>query len=125
MNLERDRSAAKTSVLNGRLFKTQLYMLRGLQTRLKKLRYSRSADREVLDANREVANAHFLEQQRQTSSIHTQYWRSAMTDWDIAIDKQIALAERETLQSITEEKQKTKKLKLDFIQTKASQKKWQ
>jgi hypothetical protein len=112
------------SVLNGRLFKTQILMLRGLRTRLTKLSQSRSVDRASLDANRYAAITQYQQDKSKTEAEHALGWRTAVTDWDSTIDKQLGAAERETLQSINEERQRSKRLKSEFIENKAAQKKW-
>jgi S-DNA-T family DNA segregation ATPase FtsK/SpoIIIE len=105
--------------LNGRLFLRQIRTLRGLRVRLAKLRQSRLADQGVLESKKAVASRNFSERQNQLRMEQFRNWRAAITEWDTQIEKQTAIAERETLEILNFEKQQTKKLKTDFVQDKA------
>lgn len=109
-------------VFSGRLFKKQVLMLRGLRVRLGSLRFSRSADKEKLESERARTQRLFLETKDKMVVQHAASWQSAMTEWDELVHKQFSTSERETLLNISQEQQKTKKLKNDFIQNKAAQK---
>jgi energy-coupling factor transporter ATP-binding protein EcfA2 len=104
--------------LNGQLFARQIRMLRGLRARLNQLERSRSVDKNSLELKRNEATAAFSDQQRQMQREHFDDWRKAITDWDSQLEKQMAIAERETLQNILNEKQKSKRLKSEFNQNK-------
>jgi len=109
-------------ILSGRLFKNQVFMLRGLRVRLAKLRVARSADKELLEADRSRSQSQFVELKNSLKLEHAASWRNAMTDWDVLLEKQFAAAERETLLTLNQQRQQTRKLKNDFIQTKAAHK---
>ena len=98
-------------------------MVRGLRARLGQLRYSRSADRVTLEAESNRTISQFVNLKSQMKLLHAEGWRSAMTEWDILIDKQFAAAERDTLHIINQERQQSKKLISDFVENKAKQKK--
>ena len=117
-----NRKTHSSPNLGGRLFKNQILMVRGLRSRLMKLRYSRTADRETLAAERDRAQSQFVSLKSQLESQHATGWRTAMTEWDSLLEKQLAAAERETLLNINQEWQQTKRLKNEFIQNKLSQK---
>ena len=106
-------------VLGGRLFTNQIHILRGLRSRIRQLSISRSADSEKMSADRGISVREFAEKKSDLKSHHAADWSSAMTEWDVLLDKQFSAAERETLLSIHHERQQTKKLKSDFIQNKA------
>ena len=109
-------------VLGGRLFHKQILMVRGLRSRLMKLRDSRTADRESLTTERDRLQSRFVSSKSQLESQHATGWRTAITEWDLLLEKQFAAAERETLFTINQEWQQTKKLKKEFIQNKLLQK---
>ena len=120
---ESESKSNSSPILGGRLFKNQILMVRGLRARLGQLRYSRSADRETLKEERSRTISHFVDLKNRMKSQHVQGWRSAMTDWDVLLDKQFATAERDTLHIINQERQQFKKFKSDFIENKATQRK--
>ncbi len=105
--------------LDGQLFARQIRMLRGLRARLNQLERSRSIDKHSLELKRNEATAAFSDQQGRMQREHFDDWRKAITDWDSQLEKQMAIAERETLQNILNEKQKSKRLKSEFNQNKA------
>ena len=105
--------------LNGQLFARQIRMLRGLRARLNQLERSRSVDKHSLELKRNEATAAFSDQQRRMQREHFDDWRKAITNWDSQLEKHMAIAERETLQNILNEKQKSKRLKSEFNQNKA------
>ena len=109
-------------LLSGRLFKNQVFMLRGLRVRLAKLRVARSADKELLEAERNRSQNQFFELKNLLKLQHAANWQTAITDWDATLETQFAAAERETLLTLNQERQQTKRLKNDFIQTKTAQK---
>ena len=120
---ESERKSSSSSILGSRLFKNQIRMVRGLRARLRQLRYSRSADRETLEAERTGTISQFVDLKNHMKSQHAEGWRAAMTEWDLLLDRQFAAAERDTLHIINQERQQLRKLKTDFIETKAVQKK--
>ena len=120
---ESERKSNSGSILGGRLFKNQIRMMRGLRARLGQLRYSRSADRETLEAERTGTISQFVDLKNNMKLQHAEGWRAAMTEWDLLLDRQFAAAERDTLHIINQERQQLRKLKTDFIETKAVQKK--
>ena len=121
-SLDSKRKINSSSILGGRLFNNQIHMVRGLQTRLVQLRNSRSADSQSMAADRDRSIREFEEQKTQMKLQHAAGWRSAVTQWDVLLDRQFAIAERETLLSMHQERQQTKKLKSEFVQIKAEQK---
>ena len=120
---ESERQSNSRPILGGRLFKNQIRMVRGLRARLGQLRYSRSADRETLEAERTRTIRQFVDLKNHMKSQHADGWRSAMTEWDVLLDKQFAAAERDTLHIINQERQQSRKLKSDFVENKAIQRK--
>ncbi len=110
-------------VFGGKLFTNQIHIVRGLRSRLRQLSISRSADSEKMAADRDRSIREYAERKTQMKSQQAADWRSAMTEWDLLLDNQFAVAERETLLSIHYERQQTKKLKSEFVQKKAEQKK--
>ena len=121
-SLDSKRKINSSSILGGRLFNNQIHLVRGLRTRLVQLRNSRSADSESMAADRDRSIREFEEQKTQMKLQHAAGWRSAVTEWDVLLDRQFAVAERETLLSMHQERQQTKKLKSEFVQIKAEQK---
>ncbi len=123
MNTSLDSGEASSRpVFGGRLFTNQIHIVRGLRSRLRQLSISRSADSEKMAADRDQSIREYAERKTQMKSQQAADWRSAMTEWDLLLDKQFAVAERETLLSIHYERQQTKKLKSEFVQNKAEQK---
>ncbi|HUP80324.1 MAG TPA: hypothetical protein VM260_17345, partial [Pirellula sp.] len=119
---ESERKSESSPIGGGRLFKTQIHMLRGLRARLAQLRNARSADRETLESERNRTIRQFVDSKNQMKLQHAERWRSAMTDWDTLLDKQFAEAERDTLHSSNQQRLKSKKLKSEFIENKAKDK---
>ena len=116
------RKCESSPIRGGRLFKSQILMLRGLRARLAQLRNARSADRETLESERNRTISQFVDSKNQMKSQHAERWRSAMTDWDTLLDKQFEAAERDTLHSINQQRLQSKKLKSEFIENKAEDK---
>lgn len=105
--------------LNGQLFARQIRMLRGLRVRLNQLERSRSVDKNSLELKRNEATSAFSIQQSRMQREHFEGWRKAITHWDSQLEKQMAIAERETLQNILNEKEESKRLKSEFSHNKA------
>ena len=76
-----------SSILGGRLFNNQIHMVRGLRTRLVQLRNSRSADSQSMAADRDRSIREFEEQKTQMKLQHAAGWRSAVTEWDVLLDR--------------------------------------
>ena len=117
-----ERDLQVQPVFSGRLFKRQVSMVRGLRVRLGSLRFSRSADKEKLETERARTQSLFVDATSQMVVQQAASWQSATTEWDELVHKQFLTSERETLLSINQEQQQTKKLKKDFIHNKAAQK---
>ncbi len=109
-------------VLSGRLFINQIHMVRGLRSRVKQLCISRSADSEKMAADRDRSIREYAKKKTEMKSQHAADSKSSMTEWDLLLDKQFGVAERETLLSLHFERQQTKKLKSEFVQKKTEQK---
>ena len=122
IEMERKKETRTRPIPSGRLFKNQVFMLRGLRVRLTKLRVARSADKELLEVERNRSQIEFEETRNALKLQHAASWRTAITDWDVLLEKQFAAAERDTLMTLNQQRQQTKKLKNDFIQAKAAQK---
>ena len=122
-NTSLDSSEANSGpVFGGKLFTNQIHIVRGLRSRLRQLSISRSADSEKMEADRDRTSREYAERKTQMKLQQAADWRSAMTEWDLLLDKQFSMAERETLLSIHYERQQTKILKSEFVQSKAEQK---
>ncbi len=121
-SLDSERQFDSGPILGGRLLQKQVRMVRGLRARLGLLRISRSASSATMQAERQQMIGQFEKQKSVMKSDQAANWRTAMTEWDIFLDNQFAIAERETLLSINYERQQTKQLKTDFVQNKAEQK---
>jgi DNA segregation ATPase FtsK/SpoIIIE, S-DNA-T family len=100
----------------------QIRLIRGLNERLSKLRRSRSSDEQVLEANRQDATERFQQLRSSLETRHVESWRTAITNWDSQLDKQIGQAERITLDCLNYERLESRRLKKQFNENKASAK---
>ncbi|MEQ1824914.1 MAG: FtsK/SpoIIIE domain-containing protein [Pirellula sp.] len=105
-----------------RLFQRQVRMLRGMKYRFDSLNVSRTNDQQVLESSRSQASQRFADNQLALVARHAEAWRSAITQWDEQLEKQIATAERTTLECLHYEKAKSRALKKEFNENKAKTK---
>ena len=104
--------------LQGQLFGRQIRLVRGLRTRIASLVRSRSVDQKSLDLHREQLLQDYSLHQNHMRMKHASDFRASITNWDELLDRQMAIAERETLESRNQESQKAKQLKTKFIHDK-------
>lgn len=104
--------------LQGQLFGRQALLIRGLKTRIAKLARSRSVDQKSLDLDCQQLQQAYALQHAQLQANYSTDLRTAITNWDELLDRQLSLSERETLQSRKSESQKAKQLKTKFVQEK-------
>lgn len=107
---------------DGKLLDKQLRMLKGLRYRWERLQQSRSIDSDLLQSKRLEADRWYEDTQSQQKATHERDWQDGVTRWDSSLDKQITLAERETMVTLNHERQETQRLKSWYKQAKAAQK---
>jgi DNA segregation ATPase FtsK/SpoIIIE, S-DNA-T family len=111
-----------SSDLQGQWFWHQIRSLRGLRQRRLRLSQSQSQDQKSLAFQRERTSNQFQLQHALMHTMHADAYRNAVTNWDELLDRQMAIAERETLQSRSQEKHLGKQLRETFLSDKAKAK---
>jgi ABC-type multidrug transport system fused ATPase/permease subunit len=109
-------------LINGQLFQRQIRTLRGLHGRLTNLKESRANDQNLLDHKLAEAKSNFTQLQDELSSRQFVTRRLTLNEWDEQLEKQMAFAERATLESLHSEKAGSRRLKKEFNENKAKTK---
>lgn len=107
---------------DGKLLERQLRMLKGLRYRWQRLEQSRSIDTDMLQSKRLETDRWYEDTKLQQKATHERDWQDGVTRWDSSLDKQITIAERETMVTLNHERHETQRLKAWYKQAKTAQK---
>ncbi len=106
--------------MDGTLMHRQRRMIRGLRFRWDRLQHARSADCDALIENRDRTHQRFDQLRASAVAAHEAAWQKGITQWDVELEKRIALAERETLLAVQHERLQSRHLKKAFKKSKAA-----